>query len=166
MDKLVGSFDQLAYVVDDIEAAAMGWAALGAGPFFRYTPSVTYRGEAPSIASEVATGCFQSIMIKLMVPIAGGFLPSEPGLHSLVTSVADVEAACAVLERQGHPTVLRAETSDGLQFAFVDARARSGHFWELVQATDGLLAYYASLREAARVWDGSRPVRGPGRVSA
>lgn len=156
----IGTFDQLAYVVDDIDAAAMRWVARGAGPFFRYTPSVAYRGVAPRIAAQVATGWFQSVMIKLMVPVVDGFLPMSPGLHSLVTSVDDVEAACAGFAAQGQPTVLRAETTDGLHFAFVDARSESGHFWELVQATPTLQANYESLRAAAQGWDGSDPLRG------
>ena len=159
MERPIGAFDQLAYVVDDLEATAMSWVARGAGPFFRYTPNVAYRGVAPRIAAEVATGWFQSIMIKLMVPVVDGFLPMNPGLHSLVTSVGDVEAACDFLAEQGQPTVLRAETADGLRFAFVDARSESGHFWELVEASAGLHAYYASLKAAAEGWEGSDPIR-------
>jgi len=52
----LGRIDQLAYVVDDLEAAALQWAARGAGPFFRYTPCVAYVGPDPRIAAEVATG--------------------------------------------------------------------------------------------------------------
>jgi len=98
-------------------------------------------------------------MIKLMVPVPGGFLPSENGLHSLVTTADDLDAACAACERQGLATALRAETTAGHRFAFVDAVADCGHHWEVIEASAALRAYYASLAAAADGWDGREPIR-------
>jgi hypothetical protein len=47
----------------------------------------------------------------------------------------------------------------GTRFAFVDAVADTGHFWELYEPTDGLRGFYAMVRNAHQGWDHRDPVR-------
>lgn len=150
---------QLAYVVDDIPSAVDRWVRRGAGPFFTNKRHVTYNGPDPLAPTQVAAGQLGPMMIKLMVPREGGFLPSSPGFHSVVSLVDDFDAACAAFEEQGHPIVVRAETSWGLHFAYADTRAELGHEWEIIQFEPGMVGYFDSIAAAAEGWDGSDPIR-------
>lgn len=167
---LFGPVVQVAYYVDDPEAAALSWAAeRGAGPFFlrRHIPvsDVTYRGAPSSFDHTSAYGWWGDVMVELFTQhddapsaVRERYAPGQTGVHHLACFVDDIHAA---LERCTAAGLVVAQTAMAgtTLFAFVDDVARHGHYWELYEGSPGLRGYYAMVRDASLGWDGTDPVR-------
>jgi hypothetical protein len=50
-------------------------------------------------------------------------------------------------------------TKIGQHFAYVDTVGHDGTMLELIEATPKILAAFQHMKEAARTWDGSDPIR-------
>jgi hypothetical protein len=162
---------QIAYVVDDVRAAARRWAtAEGAGPFFvrDHIPvtDVVHRGNPSVFDHSSACGQWGSVMLELLVDHGAGpsavrdlFAPGEYGLHHMAVFCDDVEAEASRMEAAGHPVAQTALAWGLTRFTFVDTSATRGHMIELYEPTDRLRGFYAMVAEAARTWDGTDPVR-------
>lgn len=167
---------QVAYIVADIEQAAMEWVEKrGAGPFFlkQYKTSieVEYRGQRANLDHISAYGQYGTLMVELIQPQGDG--PSvylgddnriQEGLHHFAQICPDLDTALAAAERLGYPLACRSGTAQ-TPVAFVDARRQLGHFIELCQDTPSLRYLYRFVADAAREWDGNDPLRtlgGPG----
>ena len=171
MDSLLGPPVQIAYAVDDLDAAAAEWSArFGAGPFFvreHITVSdVRYRGAPGSFDHSSAYGQWGDVMVELVKdhtigpsPVADVVGAGGSGLHHLAYFVDDLATAQSALVQLGWPEALWAQTPSGVAFAFHDATATLGHMVELYEGTPGLRGFYAMVRGAALGWDGTDPVR-------
>src|SRR5437660_8290880 len=94
-----GVIKQVAYVVDDLDAAIMHWVELvHAGPFFRVdgarVADVRYRGRAVETEVSLALGNSGGLQIELIAPHGGapsiyGELPR--GVHHLAVLAPDFE---------------------------------------------------------------------------
>ena len=155
---------QIAYAATDVSAAAARFAAsTGAGPFFimRHIPlrSARIHGKAASFDHSSAYGQWGDVMVELVVEHSPPIVASRAGVHHLAFVVPNLLTAMAWCAEQGWPEALWAETVGGQQFAFCDARVERGHLIEMYEPTDGLLGFYAMVENAAKDWDGSKPVR-------
>ena len=164
---------QVAYHVPDIRAAALKMAAdLGAGPFFvaEHIPlnRCVYRGVETVFDHSSAYGQMGNVMVELVQQHNEGpsairdmFGPQEEGLHHVACFADDLEAS---IEHHAAymPLVQFSSTSAGVDFAFLDARARLGHMIELYEPSDMLVGFYDMVRAAATDWDGKDPVRSLG----
>jgi hypothetical protein len=161
---------QIAYLVDDVQAAALQWAdRTGAGPFFvrRHPPlaSVEHRGASALFDHSSAFGQWGSVQVELVQlhDAAPGSLAlalgGSPGIHHVACFVHSLEAEQQRLEALGWPALLTARTAGGLTFGFHDSRADLGHLVEVYEPSDRLLRFYAKVAQAASGWDGSDPVR-------
>lgn len=171
MSSVLGAPVQVAYVVPDVEQAALRWAAeCGAGPFFINhhiaVTNVVYRGVAGEFDHTSAYGQWGDLMVELVHDHGTGpsvirerFAPHESGLHHLAFIVDDFDVALARLAANGYPLAMSAATAGGTRFAFVDAVASHGHYFELYQRSDRLFAFYDRVRTASVEWDGAEPVR-------
>lgn len=164
---------QLAYAVQDVEAAALAHHRhFGSGPFFvlRHVSlaSSVHRGVARPFDHSSAYGQWGGMMIELvqqhnpdpsalhdMYPHGSG----REGLHHTALFVDDLDAAIARFAAEGMPLAQLSVTQGGTAFAFVDARARLGHMLELYEPSPQLTGFYDLVAQAARGWDGSDPVR-------
>lgn len=161
---------QIAYVVDDPEAAAHQWARdFGAGPFFlnRHIPvtNVVHRGKPSAFDHTSAYGWWGSIMVELFcqhnddpTAVTERFAKGTGGLHHMACIVPRLHGALAVAESMGLEIAQRANAGQTI-FLFIDDVARHGHYWELYESSPGLLAFYEMVRNAHETWDGSDPVR-------
>jgi hypothetical protein len=171
MSSLLGAPVQVAYVVPDVEQAALRWAAeFGAGPFFINShiavSNVVHRGVAAEFDHTSAYGQWGDLMVELVHDHGPGpsvvrerFAPHESGLHHFAYMVDDFDVALAGLAASGYPVAMSAVTLGGTRFAFVDGLASHGHFFEVYQRSDRLLAFYGRVRTASLEWDGVDPVR-------
>ncbi|MEQ8716778.1 MAG: VOC family protein [Acidimicrobiales bacterium] len=162
---------QIAYVVDDVRAAATRWAAEeGAGPFFvrDHIPvtEVVHRGHLAAFDHSSACGQWGDLMLELVVDHGDGpsavrdmFAPGRYGLHHMALFCDDVGAEAARLEAAGHPVAQTALAWGQTRFTFVDTTATRGHMIELYEPSDRLLDFYAMVADAAAGWDGGDPVR-------
>lgn len=162
---------QIAYAVRDLEAAVERFSRhLGAGPFFvmEHIPlaDVRHRGGPGAFDHSSAYGQWGEVMVELVRDHTSG--PSAvkdllgedgEGLHHLAFMVPDLHARLADLAERGWAEAMLARTGTGVEFAFVDASADLGHMIELYEPGEGLLGFYAMVKEAARDWDGQDPLR-------
>ena len=164
---------QLAYAVDDVDAAALAHhRRFGSGPFFvlRHVAlaSSVHRGIEQPFDHSSAYGQWGGVMVELfqqhnpdpsavhdMFPHGSG----KHGLHHAALFVDDLAEAIRQFEADGMPLAQLSITQGGTAFAFVDARASLGHMLELYEPAATLTGFYAMVADAARGWDGSDPVR-------
>jgi hypothetical protein len=156
---------QIAYAVDDVVAAAAGWAPVGVGPFFVREHidvyNVRVRGEASVFDHSSAYGQWGSMMIELICQHDPGADPIVPhaGLHHVAHMVDDFAAEHQGLIDDGHAEVLYAETSRGMPFAMHDGGRARGHLIEIYEGTAELRRFYDMVRDASIGWTGADPIR-------
>jgi len=164
---------QIAWFTPDIEAAARAHsAAFGSGPYFvfEHVPLAwsEHRGVRVGHDHSSAYGQWGDVMIEFvtqhgndpsafhdMFPVGS----SAHGLHHLALWVDDLVSAIAGFAAQAMPLAQLSETATGTRYAFVDARGTLGHMIELYEPSDQLTGFYAMVRDAAKGWDGSDPMR-------
>lgn len=161
-----GVVKQIAYVVDDLDAAIARWVeVLGVGPFFRFdgmrVEASRYRGATLPTEVSIALGNSGGVQIELIAP--GTPAPSiyrelGRGVHHLAVLARDFEAESVRLAALGHPEALALELPVG-RVRYHDTVAAFGHFVELWESTDGMRAMLAMVESAAQGWDGRDPVR-------
>jgi hypothetical protein len=169
MNSALGVVVQIAYLVDDVHAAAADWARrFGAGPFFvrRHLPlaSAEHGGLPASFDHSSAYGQWGAVQVELVQlheahPVQLAEAVAATGLHHVACFVASLADEQARLEALGWPAVLTARTAGGQAFAFHDARADLGHLLEVYEPTERVLGLYERVSAAARGWDGRAPVR-------
>ena len=162
-----GVIKQIAYVVDDLDAAIASWVEIvHAGPFFRIdnaqATDMRYRGDGAEAMLSLAvgnSGGVQIELIQLMDDAPSVYRELPRGVHHLALLARDFEAESARLERLGHP-VAWALTLPGIcRVHYHDTLARFGHFIELWESTETFRAILEMVEDAARGWDGRDPVR-------
>jgi hypothetical protein len=161
---------QIAYHVPDPAEAAHELAARrGWGPFFliEHIPLARclYRGAPAALDHSSAYGQAGDVMIELITQHNAGpsalrdlFAPHERGVHHVACFVDDLAAAIATQRASGYAIALEATTANGTGFAMIDTSRELGHMLELYERAS-LAPFYAMVREAARGWDGSKPLR-------
>jgi hypothetical protein len=162
---------QVAYFVDDIEAAAARMhAGFGAGPFIILRNIELawgeHRGKPCRFLHSSAYGQWGAVMLELVQqevegpsPFRDLYGPGEEGLHHMATMVPSQEQAYAHYTAQGFEVATRARTITGTEFAFVDTTATLGHFIEVYERSPQLLGFYDLVRQAAAQWDGKQLIR-------
>lgn len=167
----MGGIIQMAYVVEDIQAAIDWWIAdARTGPWFLldhfWAEDQTYRG-APSRADvAIAMGFAGSMCIELIQP-----LDDHPsvykevidlrgyGFHHIGIAVPDVDAAIPDYLARGYATAFRANVPTGGAVAYMDDGRNVPGFVELIPATPGMDATFTTFWQASVDWDGRDPVR-------
>ncbi|PYE12815.1 glyoxalase/bleomycin resistance protein/dioxygenase superfamily protein [Williamsia limnetica] len=165
-----GAIVQIAYVVDDVRAAAEDFASrTGAGPFFvrrnQVTSALGPDGTAGSFDHSSAYGQWGHTQIEFVEVHSAE--PAAFAQTALVSNhihhVAIMVSSFGDQQRQfadsGWPAVLTATTPNGNNFAFHDARAQLGHLVEIYEPRPTILALYRRVADAAVDWDGRDPVR-------
>jgi len=159
---------QLAYFVDDIDAAARAHsAAFGSGPFFalRHVPlsQSAHRTMERPFDHSSAYGQWGDLMVEFVQqhnPDPSAFHDLFPvgsgrfGLHHSALWVDDLSDAIARFEAKGMPLAQISTTSFGTQFAFMDASASLGHMIELYEGDESLIGFYNFVKDASKNWGG------------
>ncbi len=166
----LGEIHHLAYVVDEIEAAATGLRdQFGAGPFFYLeevpVTDVTSRGAPAEFVHASAFGICNEVPVELMViarlapeRAAARFAgDATPRFHHIAYAVpaAEVESTRAELEADGLPEYLHAHFGEDVDFTYHDGSASLGHDIELHVDSEGLRGFFAMFEAAAAEWDGA-----------
>lgn len=162
-----GVVKQVAYVVDDLDAAMARWVELvGAGPFFRidnaHIEDVRYRGAPAYTEMSIAIGNSGGVQIELIqlrdgAPSVYRELPR--GVHHLAILARDFDADSARLTRLGHPLAWALTLPGICRVHYHDTLAAFGHFLELWESTETMRAVLEMVEAAARDWDGTDPIR-------
>ncbi len=162
---------QIAYFVNDIEAAALRMAqTFGAGPFYISRnielSRAEHRGESCLFVHSSAYGQWGEVMMELVQQDSPGpspfrdlYTPGEEGLHHVATMVDSLPRACDEYAAAGIPVATRCVTKTGINFAFLDALRSLGHFIEVYERSSPLIDFYRFIKTAAHNWQGEEPVR-------
>lgn len=166
----LGPIMQLAYVPRDFDAALRYWTEqVGAGPFFMLEhvalENVKYRNAPSAPDFSMALGYWGDMQIELIVQHNDA--PSiyknwrdagRQGIHHVCIVVDDMQAARAAADR-AHAPVVQEGTIPGGEVIYVDPGEHAGMLIELVKLPPEALQGFAYMREQARNWDGSDPIR-------
>jgi Glyoxalase/Bleomycin resistance protein/Dioxygenase superfamily len=154
---LTGPASQLAWVVDDIEAAERGFAPPSGPSRWTRLPDIHFgpescrlRGRPADFVAHISLAYVGDLQLELIQPVSGESIYTEfladqgPGLHHACWEVDDLEAALA-----GTEPVQAGEMADGeIRFAYVEPGLPGFAAIELAQIGPGIRAFYESLRSA------------------
>ncbi len=167
---------QSAWVVDDIESAALQWAEnTGVGPFFvaEYQEGVIeetmYRGESSPITMKTALAQAGDIQIELIQP-TGNFKNAyrdtvpvgKAALHHIAIWSNDLDSDVARYLDKGFEVAASGGAGGVVRFVYIDTSAVLGHMIELVEDTEVIRAVFKIVADSSKNWDGANPVRGYG----
>lgn len=164
---------QIAWVVDDLDAAVRHWQeAAGIGPFFvgehvgGIFTEATYRGSPVEVDMSCAIAQSGPVQIELIKQHGGApspyrdvFAEGESGLHHICSFVDDVGAECRNYEALGFEVVLTGVVAGQTPVAYVDTRPTTGCMTELMGRSGLVVDMFAAAAAAAVGWDGTDPVR-------
>ena len=166
-----GPIVQNAYVVADLEAAIAHWSeTVGVGPFFLMEHiafgDVWFRGAPLRLDLSVAIAQWGEIQVELVTQhdaspsIYREFAALHgEGLQHVGVMTASVDEHLRRLASRGIEPVQHGATANGMRFAYVSTDAHPGGMIELIESGPAVDAFFAMVRNAARGWDGSRPLR-------
>ncbi|WP_242128035.1 VOC family protein [Sphingobium sp. Sx8-8] len=168
--KALGEIVQIAYLPSNFEAALDHWTkTMGVGPFFMLQNiqlgAMKYEGQPTDALFSIAIGYWGDIQIELIRPendapsVYTGPYAVKDQVHHVclfVDSIDDARRACAEI---GAKTLLEGKVGDTGEVIYIDAGGGPGHVIEMLQPMEGSDALFAMMREAARDWDGSDPLR-------
>ncbi|GAA1874809.1 hypothetical protein GCM10009836_64940 [Pseudonocardia ailaonensis] len=145
---------QIAYLVDDLGAAAERWAARGVGPFLRRarTRLEASRDGRPVVHDlSIALAQWGPVMLELVELHETGVpeLRYPQGVHHVAEFVDSVAEARAASVARGWPIAIDLVSPQAGPVVFADARAELGHFVEYYEPSEAILALYARVKESA-----------------
>jgi hypothetical protein len=164
-------FIQICYHVPDVEAAARQMAeTFGWGPFFVIhhveIEECTYRGKPAKFDHSTACGQAGPIQVELVQQhgdypstIRDMFEKDQSGVQHHACFSDNMDEDLKYYNDLGYPTAMRAKTTKGIEFAFVDTRSLLGYMVEIYADGPLLRQWYKIVRNAAEGWDGKDPVR-------
>lgn len=162
---------QLAYIVDDVRAAALAHHRnFGSGPYYvaDHIPlkRSRYRGADTVFDHSAAYGQWGSVMIEFMCQhndapsaVHDMYPRGREGFHHVALIVKSMAQARSELESCGFAEALYAEMLDGFEFIMFDARASYGHFIELYESTARLVGFYDMVAQASLNFKGEDVLR-------
>lgn len=162
---------QMAYVVEDIQAAIGRWVdELGVGPWFLLDSFTgvdpVYRGGPSQADVAIAMSFAGHMQIELIQPKDDH--PSVYretvdrrgyGFHHFGVVTDDLPASIAELEGRGYSTAFRAGVPTGGEVAYLDGGPERPGMIELIEYGSGMDALFTAFWRAGLDWDGSQPVR-------
>jgi len=161
---------QNSWIVTDIHAAMAAWTATtGIGPFFLVEDVVIedqlYRGQPTHLDVTYALAQAGEIQIELVCQhndAPSAYRDTVPagssGFHHMALYCHDYDADLAAYTGAGAEIAFSGGFG-GKRFCYLDTSATLGFMVELIEASDAQDGFFRRLREAARDWDGSDPVR-------
>ncbi|MBB6123988.1 VOC family protein [Sphingobium subterraneum] len=168
--KALGDIIQLAYFPTDFDAALSYWIeTMGVGPFFILNDvrlgDMKYRGQPTDAVFSMAIGYWGDIQIELIKTdsdapsLYSGDYAVRDRLHHVCIFVDDIQAARAACAQAGAEVIVEGKVGDDGEVIYVDPGQGPGHVIEFLQPVSGSEGLFAMMREAARNWDGTDPVR-------
>lgn len=158
----IGSIYQIAFTVEDLDAAVRDWVAKGkAGPFYRFDHFTfvdpVYRGVATAPDISIVLGYSGDVFVEL-IEVHNGlqsvFADCQPGRH-----LHHVARLTRDFQREAVGAVFTGKFMPSTNMAFLDTRPALGCFTELIEYDAGIEALLTMMADAARNWDGRDAIR-------
>lgn len=168
--KALGDVVQMAYLPEDFDAALKYWTeTVGVGPFFLMENvrlgEMKYRGQPTDSVFSIAIGYWGDVQIELIRPendapsIYNGDYAVTDRMHHICIFVKSIEEARAACAAVGAEILVEGKVGDDGEVIYVDAGGGPGTVIELLQPMGGSEGLFDMMRDAARNWDGSEPLR-------
>ncbi len=167
--KTYGPIRQIAYVVEDLDAAIRHWTEYaGIGPWTVYRNTCLnghYRGVETEVKFHVGLSYQDEVQIELIEPVSRTPSPYRDangrallGLNHIAWLSRDIDADVARARQRG--LVPAFEAGNGVvRVAYLESAAERGLLLEFIEAAPAVLEGFASGIQAARDWDGvSKPI--------
>ena len=167
----LGEIMQLAYVPADFDAALAFWTkTMGAGPFFALDhvalDDVKYLGAPTTIDFSMVLGYWGDLQIELIrqhnrAPSIYQAWRDEDreGLQHVCILVDDMDLARRTCLAAGATVAQEAKVPGGGEVIYVDTGGGPGTMVEILKPSPGGREFFAMMRDAARGWDGTNPLR-------
>lgn len=162
---------QTGFVVKDMQAALRYWTEIvGAGPFFVLRASqweaLYYKDRPIELDSRVALGQWGNLQLEFIEQLNDCPSPyktfadqGREGLHHFGSMVDDLDDAVGRLEAAGRRKVYWGTAQGGVRFAYLVEDEHPGAMIELIEHGEAIDGLMAMIRDAARNWNGSDPIR-------
>ena len=158
-----GPILQVAWVIEDIDAAESQWgAAFGIAKWTRipdvhFGPdSCTYRGAPSDHVAHVSMAYAGDLQLELIQPVSGESIYTEflaaggPGLHHVCFETDDMAASIAAADEAGLSVLQEGSMAgDSIRFAYLDGSAGGAPYIELAQLSPEMRDFYDSMRRDA-----------------
>lgn len=161
-------FFQIAWVVDDLYAAARKWVEVhGVGPFHVVRPRprpYRYRGRDAEIHMQYAVAQVGPVQIELIQQLCDtpsvyrDLFPRGGGVHHLCTVSQAYDFRLRRYAELGYELVSESQ-ADGRRVAYVDTSADFGVMTELVEDSEAFRSRLQTIAETCRTWTGADPIR-------
>lgn len=171
MSRFLGEIRQLGYVVPDIEAAMTYWAeTMGVGPWY-YNPQVPiedyrYDGQPHQVHNSVAlanAGFIQVELIQTHNDVPSMYRDFQRAGHSGLQHVAywteTFDTDLATMQTQGFRVKMSGKVGEDGRFVYFDKEMHPGTVIELSEVAGPKGRLFRVIRDAAKSWDGSDPIR-------
>lgn len=168
--KRLGEVIQLAFFPTDFDATMKYWIeTVGVGPFFVLNDvrldDMKYKGQPTDATFTMAIGYWGDIQIELIktdsqgLSLYAGEYAVRDRLHHVcvfVASIAEARAACAEV---GAEIIVEGSVGPDGAVIYVDPGQGPGYVIEYLQPMSGSEGLFQMMKDAARDWDGSDPIR-------
>ena len=164
--ELFGSISQLGYLTDDIETTARFWTdTSGIGPWTLMQGVVmaaTMDGAPSNIEIDVALAYKGDVQIELIKPLNDAPSPYREyveagiwGLHHVQFTTGDMAASIKKAEQAGLNAACTIDQGGGV-YTYLRG---PGIWFELIEASEGLLGLYQMIKGNSEDWDGKNLIR-------
>ena len=164
--KAWGPIRQLAYVVDDLDAAIARWiATTGVGPWLVYRNARMQgvcRGQDTEVRLHVGLSYQGDVQIELIQPLSTSPSPYQHangrprvGMHHIAWHSADLDRDVAEAKARGWRPVFEA-SNGAVRVAYLESPDEPGPLYEFIEAVPLILEGFAQGQQASRDWDGQR----------
>lgn len=165
----IGPVMQIAFVPDDFDAAIDHWTrVMGVGPFFLIEnirlEEMRYLGAPSDCVFTIALACWGDVQVELIrqendAPSIYRDRRNGGAMHHVCVLTDDIGRARAIAEAAGAELLVEAKVGADGAVIYVDAKGYPGGIVEILQPATGSEGLFAMIRDAARGWDGTDPVR-------
>ncbi|WP_336968223.1 VOC family protein [Sphingobium aromaticiconvertens] len=159
-------FNQIAYVVDDLDAGVKWWTeVMGVGPFMMLRDLVydesDLHGESMILGLHAAIAYSGDINIELIQPVGRSIFAEwreagREGMHHTCVFTDDFAATEKDVLARGGKRLQGGRISGGI-IGYYAMGGDQGVILEVAQLGEGATALFGALRHAARTWDGKNP---------
>ena len=167
----IGPVMQFAYVPTDFDAAVRYWTqTMGVGPFFLienvHLGEMRYLGEPTDCMFSIAIGYWGDMQIELVrvENDAPGIYRGQYGvngdvMHHQCVLTDDIVKARAICAEAGAKVLIEGNVGADGAVIYVDTGGGPGTILEILQPASGTDGAFAMMRDAAKNWDGTNPLR-------
>lgn len=168
--KTFGDVIQLAYFPTDFDATMKYWIeTVGVGPFYVLNDvrliDMKYRGQPTDAVFTMAIGYWGDIQIELIKTdsdapsLYAGEYAVRDRLHHVCVFVKDINEVRAACAAAGAEVIVEGKVGEDGEVIYVDPGQGPGHVIEYLQPMSGSEGLFQMMKDAARDWDGTDPIR-------